>query len=149
MKLRGEDQLGGRASDGGENQEPVERFTADGAYDTREMYSTLEATGTPDLTLVIPPKLKAALDSRSQGAWRQRNDALSRIGVVGRRQWRKESGTHHQARAENGMYRYKRIIGESLRARKLDTQVTEAMVTVRVLNQMTNLGRPNSVVIAS
>jgi len=70
----------------------IERFTSDGAYDTREMYSTLEAKGTPDLTIVIPPKRKAAIDSRAQGAWRQRNDALTRIGIVGRRQWRKESG---------------------------------------------------------
>ena len=32
--------------------------------------------------------------------------AIERIDEVGRRQWRKESGAHRPAQAENGMYRY-------------------------------------------
>ncbi|HJN73907.1 MAG TPA: hypothetical protein QGF58_08245, partial [Myxococcota bacterium] len=45
------------------------------------------------------------------GTWQQREAALLRIDEVGRRQWRKESGAHQQARAENGMYRFKQILG--------------------------------------
>jgi hypothetical protein len=71
---------------------PVERFTADGAHDTRAMYEALAAAGSPDLNIVIPPKRTAAADPRAMGAWRQRNEALERIGDVGRRQWRTESG---------------------------------------------------------
>ena len=40
----------------------------------------------------------------------------SRIAEVGRRQWRKASGANQQARAENGMYRYKRITGGGVSA---------------------------------
>lgn len=125
----------------------IERFTADGAYDSRALYEALSAIGSPCLQVVIPPKSTAVLDPRAEGAWRQRNEALERIGQVGRRQWRKESGAHGQARAENGMYRYKRIIGDSLRAGTAGAQKTEAMIAVSVLNRMTELGMPESAAI--
>lgn len=60
------------------------------------------------------------------------NDAIKRIGEVGRRQWRKESGTHRQARAENGMYRYKRIIGDRLRAQHRESQKRETLDPGRI-----------------
>jgi hypothetical protein len=45
------------------------------------------------------------------------------------------------------MFRYKRIIGDGLRARSFEAQKREAMVAVRVLNRMTQLGKPISVAI--
>jgi hypothetical protein len=100
----------------------IGRFTADGAYDTRAIYEALAASGAANIRIAIPPKKTATVDPRASGPWRQRNDAIERIAEVGRRQWRKESGAHQQARAENGMYRYKRIIGDRLRAKKLEAQ---------------------------
>jgi hypothetical protein len=122
----------------------IERFAADGAYDTRAMYAAPETAGAPGLNVAIPPKRTAAVEPDAVGAWRQRNEALKRIAQVGRRQWRKESGAHKQARAENGMFRYKRIIGDRLRAKKVDAQAREAMIGVNVLNRMTALGMPES-----
>ncbi len=98
---------------------------------------------------MIPPKKTATIAPRAAGPWRQRNDAIERIAEVGRRRWRKESGAHQQARAENGMYRYKRIIGGGLRARKFEAQKREAMIAVNVLNRMTELGTPKSEPIAA
>ena len=123
----------------------IARFTADGAYDTRPMYEALAAAGASDIKIVIPPKKTAIVDSRAKGPWCQRNDAIERIGKVGRRQWRKESGAHQQAHAENGMYRYKRIIGDRLRAQHCETQKREALIAVHVINRMTALGMPESV----
>ena len=125
----------------------IERFTADGAYDTRPIYSAVARAGTPDVTVVVPPSRRAALDPGAISPWDQRNDAIERIVEVGRRQWRKESGAHRQARAENAMFRYKRIIGDGLRARSFEAQKREVMVAVRVLNRMTLLGRPIPVAI--
>ena len=122
----------------------VARFTADGAYDSRPMYEALAAAGAADIMIVIPPMKTAAVDSRATGVWCQRNQAIERIDEVGRRQWRKESGAHQQARAENGMYRYKRIIGDRLRAQHRESQKTEALIAVNVMNRMTALGRPKS-----
>ena len=124
---------------------PVGHFIADGAYDSRPMYEALAASGTTNIRIVIPPKKTATVDSRAQGSWCQRNDAIERIGEVGRRQWGKESGAHRQAQAESGMYRYKRIIGDRLRALNDDAQKREALIAVNVINRMTALGMPESV----
>jgi hypothetical protein len=59
-------------------------------------------------------------------------------------QWRKESGAHQQARAENGMYRFKQILGPRLRSRSEQGQRREAMIGVNILNRMTDLGMPES-----
>ena len=42
------------------------------------------------------------------------------------------------------MFRYKRIIGDRLRAKKIDAQEREAMIGVNVLNRMTALGTAES-----
>ena len=120
-------------------------FTADGAYDTRPLYEALTASGAADIRIVIPPKKTATVDSRATGPWCQRNEAIERIGAVGRRQWRKESRAHRQANAENGMSRYKCIVGDRLRARHREAQEKEALIAVNVINRMTALGMPESV----
>jgi hypothetical protein len=123
---------------------PISRFTADGAYDSRPIYKALATAGASDIRIVIPPTKTATVDRRAKGPWRQRNEAIEKIGEVGRRQWCKESGAHQQARAENGMYRYKRIIGDRLRAQHRESQKIEALIAVNVLKRMTALGRPES-----
>ena len=125
-------------------KDAMAQFTADGAYDTRPMYDALAASGGANIKIVIPPKKTATVDWRATGPWCQRNEAIERIGAVGRRQWRKESGAHRQARAENGRYRYKRIIGDGLQAWHHEAQKREALIAVNVINRMTALGMPES-----
>lgn len=127
----------------------IGRFTADGAYDTRAVYEALAVSGATNIKIVIPPKKTATVDPRAIGPWRQRNDAIQRIAVVGRRLWRKESAAHQQAQAENGMYRFKRIIGDRLRAKQFEAQKREAMIAVNAINPMTELGMPESVKVAA
>jgi hypothetical protein len=122
----------------------IARFTADGAYDSRPMYEALAASSVANIKIVIPPMQTATVDSRATGVWCQRNQAIERIDEVGRRQWRKESGAHQQARAENGMYRYKSIIGDRLRTQHREAQKKEALIAVNVINRMTALGMPES-----
>jgi len=88
--------------------------------------------------------LRSLCGNPAVGTWQQRESALKRIAEVGRRRWRKESGAHQQARAENGMFRFKQIISSRLRARSLEGQKREAMVGVNILNRMTELGMPES-----
>lgn len=105
----------------------IERFTADGAYDTRAIYEMLSAVGEPELEVVIPPRRTAASSKATETVLEQRDAANVRITEVGRRQWRKESGAHQQARGENAMFRYKRIVGDRLRAKRFRAQRREAM----------------------
>lgn len=93
---------------------------------------------------MVPPKKTPCTDLRATGPWVQKNEALERISEALRRQWRKEAGAHQQARAENATNRYKRIVGDGLRARKLEAQKPETKIAVRVLNLMAELGMPCS-----
>ena len=127
----------------------IGRFTADGAYDTRAIYEVLVGARVPGPTIVIPPRKTASPSKRAEDVFQQRDAAIARIAEVGRRQWRKEFGAHQRARAENGMYRYKRIIGDALRSRKPAAQEREAMIAVNVSNRMTRLGRSESVAVAA
>ena len=127
----------------------IERFTADGAYDTRAIYEALAGVTGSEVTVVVPPRKSASPSKPAQATFWQRDAAIQRIAEVGRRQWRKEAGAHQQARAENAMLRYKLIIGDRLRSKKPGAQVREGMIGVNVLNKMTLLGRPESVKIVA
>ncbi len=148
----------------------IARFTADGAYDTRAIYEALREAEGPVPTIVIPPRRTASPSKPTEDVLQQRDAAIERIAEVGRRQWhlaagvaqpsppgagcrqdtrQGEAGAHQQARAENGMYRYKRIIGDALRSRKPDAQEREAQIAVNVINRMTRLGMPESVAVAA
>ena len=122
----------------------IERFTADGAYDTRAIYEVLGAAAAPVPTIVVPPRKTASPAKPREDLFEQRDAAIARVAEVGRRQWRKEAGAHQQARAENGMYRCKRIIGDRLRARHRESQKREALIAVNVINRMLALGMPKS-----
>ena len=47
------------------------------------------------------------------------------------------------------MFRYKRIIGDRLRAKTPEAQVKEARIAVSVLNRMSGLGTPDSEAVVS
>ncbi len=47
------------------------------------------------------------------------------------------------------MFRYKRIIGDGLRARKFEAQKREVAIAVNVLNRMAEFGMPKSEAIAA
>ena len=72
-----------------------------------------------------------------------------RVKEIGRRQWKKESEYHRQARVENAFFRYKSIVGGRLRARHPESQKAEAIIACNILNRMIAIGRPESVVIGS
>ena len=124
--------------------DPIWRFTADGAYDHRSIYDRVGAAGTGDVVIVIPPRRCAVSTASKDGPWGQREAALERIHKVGRRQWQNESGYRQQARVENGFFRYKSVLGGGLQARNSNAQTREAAIGCHILNRMAELGRPKS-----
>ena len=82
--------------------------------------------------------------SRRQPRSRARDRTITDVKTLGRRRWRKEAGYHLQARVENAFFRYKSIIWDRLRVRSRGGRVAESVVACNVLNQMTELGRPES-----
>ncbi len=119
----------------------ISLFVADAAYDTRPIYRALKDRGA---TVVVPPTNAAVGARRRRRDSSERGRTITRVRAVGRRRWQKEAGYHRQARVENAFFRYKTILGGSLRARDPAGQVVEARVACNILNQMTELGRPES-----
>ena len=118
----------------------IARVTADAAYDTVAFY---EAAGVRGATVVVPPA-KTANVSRRRPRSRARDRTIKNVKTLGRRRWKREAGYHRQARVENAFFRYKSIIGDRLRARSRGGRVAETGVACNVLNQMTELGRPEA-----
>ncbi len=122
----------------------VHRLTADGAYDAACVYTAVAGRHEDALEVVVPPRRGALVHDvpHATAPWRARH--LRRIHEVGRRAWRAESGQHQQARAENAVFRFKRIIGSRLRAVSEAGRRAEAIVGCNILNAMFGLGRPDS-----
>ena len=124
----------------------IASFTADAAYDTIGIYDAVAVRG----AIVVVPPVKTATRSRRRGPPLSGRDCtILRVKEIGRRQWKKESGYHQQARVENVFFRYKSIIGDRLRARHPKSQEAEALMACNILNRMTVLGRPASRAIAA
>jgi hypothetical protein len=120
-----------------EVDEDVASITADAAYDTTPIYNAAAARGAK---AIVPPRMSATR-SKCPTA---RDRTVRRIKRVGRRQWKKESGYHQQARVENTFFRYKSIIGDRLRARHSESQKAEALIACNILNRMFELGKSKS-----
>ena len=118
----------------------IARVTADAAYETVAFYA---AAGMRDATVVVPPS-KTARVSRRRPRSRARDRTITDVRTLGRRRWKQEAGSQLQARVENAFFRYKSILGDRLRARSRGGRVAASVVACHVLNQMTELGRPES-----
>ncbi len=80
----------------------------------------------------------------AEGTWAQRNATLETIRKIGRQGWQRDSRYRRQSSVENLFFRYKRTLGNSLRARGYESQKREARIGCTVLNRMAELGRPES-----
>jgi len=122
----------------------ISRFTADGAYDAACVYEAVENKSAGPLEIVIPPRQGALAHDvpHATAPWRTRH--IKRIHEVGRRAWRAESGQHQQARVENSVFRYKRLIGPRIRASSEAGRRVEMTVGCNILNTMMELGQPDS-----
>ncbi len=110
------------------------------AYDTIAFYETATARGA---TVMVPPDMTARVSRRGPRS-SARDRTITKVQTIGRRRWKKEAGYHRQARVENAFFRYKSIIGGSLRARSPGGRAAEAVLACNVLNQMTDVSRPAS-----
>ncbi len=124
----------------------IASVTADAAYDTIAIY---DAAGARGAKVIVPPTNTAPRSRRRRPRSTARDRTIKRVRTIGRRQWKKESGYHRQARVENAFFRYKAIIGDRLRARHPKAQKAEALIACNILNGMTALGRPASCAIGA
>ena len=72
-----------------------------------------------------------------------RDHHIANTAARRRMAWQKASGYNQRSRGETLMGRWKAVIGPKLKARAFENQKTEAKIGVRILNRVTELGRPN------
>jgi hypothetical protein len=122
---------------------------ADGAYDKRKVYDALNEHS-PDVEILIPPRKNAHIwqHGNSNEERLKRDENLRYMRKHGRQQWKHDSGYHIRSLAETVMFRLKTIFGDKLSARLLETQTTQALIRCLALNRMTQLGMPESYLLA-
>jgi len=125
--------------------DPIASVSADGAYDTRAVYEAAQERGEGRaVRVLIPPGRDAQLSSESSAALQERDRNIRSIRELGRREWHTSSGYSQRSMAENTVFRYKTIIGRTMRSRTFEGQRVEVQLASKILNTMTQLGMPDS-----
>ena len=127
----------------GQIERPIASAKAAAAYDTGDVYQTLEnhrAHRSPKV--LIPPRKGAQLALDSAGT-RQRNRNIRARSGVGKRKWYVASGSSRRSKVETTFHRYTAILGSAMRARGLASQRVEVRLGCKILNTMTALGIPD------
>ncbi|NQU59215.1 MAG: IS5 family transposase [Rhodospirillales bacterium] len=126
----------------------IDKLGADGAYDKEKVYDALNDPPHQSLPIrpVIPPRKDAKIwqHGNCHKPPLPRDENLRAIRKKGRKQWKMKNAYHRRSIAETEMFRYKQIIGATLRARTLDRQEREGRIGCKILNRMTRMGRPES-----
>ena len=122
---------------------PVDLFLADGAYDGEPTSDLLVARFGSTIEVTIPPPKNAVPSPNAAQDPTVRDRHIAEIAARGRMGWQRASGYNQRSRAETLMSSWKTVIGPKLKARSFKNQKTEAKIGVRILNRMTELGRPN------
>jgi hypothetical protein len=127
---------------------PIEQVSGDGSYDKRKFYDACVERAVMRIT--VPPQRNARIwqHGNSSKPPLPRDQNLRRIRRVGRKCWKQESGYHRRSLAETAVFRFKIIFGNTLSARTLPRQITEAQIKGAALNRMTQLGMPDSYKVA-
>jgi hypothetical protein len=124
--------------------QPPASFTADGAYDQAGVYTTV-IQRYPDAAVIVPPRQSAVLSQTAETDPTQRDRHLQCIATSGRMGWQKIANYSRRAKVETAISRWKRVIGDGLRAHNDRQRKTEITVGVHVLNHMLELARPSYV----
>ncbi len=126
---------------------PVEALGGDGAYDQRKVFDALAAPEPgPPIRPIIPPRRNAKIEQHgnTKAEPLPRDETIRALRKQGRRAWKKTSGYHRRSVAETQMFRYKRMLGGTLRARTLTNQQTETRLGCALLNRLLHLAKPES-----
>lgn len=127
---------------------PLEQVSGDGSYDKRKFYEAATQRGVKRIT--VPPQRNARIwqHGNSSKPPLPRDQNLRQIRRVGRKRWKQDVGYHRRSLAETAVFRFKIIFGNTLSARSLPRQITEARIKGAALNRMTRLGMPDSYKVA-
>ena len=120
--------------------QPIDKVSADGAYDTRACHTAIAAR---DACAVIPSRKNARPWLENTPGAKARNETVRSTRRLGRAIWRRWSGYHRRSLVETKMRCFK-LLGERVMARDFDRQVAELQIRAAILNRFTALGTPQT-----
>jgi Transposase DDE domain len=123
--------------------EAISQVSGDGAYDRRGCYDAIRDRRA---RAAIPPQHNAKIwqHGNTKAERLARDENLRRIRQIGRAAWKRECGYHRRSLAETTMFRLKLLFGERVSARSFAGQAAQMLVRCATLNQMMQLGMPDS-----
>ena len=126
----------------------IDSITADKAYDQSRVYEASNDHMNETGQINIHPRANAVILASDEAALRQRNQHIKSIDEDGVLAWRRKSGYYRQSEVENMFFRYKKLIGNELRARGENSRRVESVIACNILNRFKLLGSPQSELIA-
>lgn len=122
----------------------IKSARGDGSYDASRFRRKVHNKGG---ICIVPPPHDATYKGAKSGWERERDESLALIAGFGgdesgRKLWKICADYHKRSLVETSMFRVKKMCGERLKARRLDTQQTEAICKCLVINKMNKLGLP-------
>ena len=121
----------------------------DGAYDKHKVFDALAYAdlAAPRWQPIIALRKDAIIQQHGnwQGAsrWRAMR-SCARCDERDARAGNRQRGYHRRSLAETFIYRYKHLIGDTLKARSEANQQVESRIGCAILNRMIHLGKPQS-----
>lgn len=121
----------------------IGQVSADGAYDSRDCYETLEKR---KARAAIPPRKDAKIwqHGNVKGDPHPRDQNLRLIRKHGRAKWKRLISYHRRSLAETTMFRFKTIFSDKAAFRLFQNQVAELKLKAKALNKMIHLDKPDS-----
>ena len=98
----------------------IDSITADKGYDLSRVYEAANDQLKEGGQVNIHPRANAVISASDEAALRQRNQHVKSIDEDGVLPWKRTSGYYRQSEVENMFFRYKKLIGDELRARILE-----------------------------
>ena len=118
-----------------------------GPYDRHKVFDALASpTAGPPIQPIIALRKDAIIQQHGncKAPPLARDEILRAMRQKGRKGWKQESGYHRRSLAETLIYRYKHLIGGTLKARSEANQQVESRIGCAILNRMIHLGKPQS-----
>lgn len=131
-------------------EDDIDQVSGDGAYDQKQCYDAIRER---KAKAAIPPRRGAKIwqHGNTKAERHDRDENLRRVRKVGRKAWKQESHYHRRSHtqcaegcAETTMFRFKAILGSSVRSRKFDNQAVELFIKCAALNRMIQIAKPDS-----
>lgn len=128
--------------------QPLDQCSTDGAYDKRACYEALQERGVK--RIAIPPQKNAKIWKHGNvpGDPQPRDENLRFIRKHGRKEWKVQSGYHRRSLAETTMFRLKTLFTDKVPGRLFENQRVELLLRLKLLNRFTQLGMPETYVVA-